>query len=162
MANWPTKALWKRAPSPLMAVRSRSRHCTGNPLFKRPTAKTRPPMPAPAMITLGLLVFCSRLWLVSTAGAAADAEQTVCLSETSCPTDRRDWRLLYRADLARCDLCRGDTGAPLRKHSAAPAGRPSADNILSWQCMATLRAPLSIGLVVPRGCESLEQKIFYD
>lgn len=38
-------------PSPLIAVKSRSSSLTSKPRFKRPTASTSPPMPAPAMTT---------------------------------------------------------------------------------------------------------------
>mmetsp|Transcript_9888 Transcript_9888/g.21096 ORF Transcript_9888/g.21096 Transcript_9888/m.21096 type:complete len:257 (+) Transcript_9888:2184-2954(+) len=61
-------------PSPRMAVRSLSRTCTSKPFLSKATAKTRPPMPAPAMMTLNGLFTGSSL----AAGSRTALERAAC------------------------------------------------------------------------------------
>ena len=97
-------------------------------------------MPAPAMMTLGLVLPWLRLRfsVTSTEGPAADAEQCGCLNEASCLLQRPGGGLLHSAGLSECDLCaRGTTGSPARQPSA---GRPRPDRARSRACILAIVA----------------------
>ena len=142
-------------PSPLMAVRSRSSSWTGKPLFNRPTARTRPPMPAPAMMTLGLLLLSSdrlRLFGAASTDSVTAAEQCTVLQADSGDLLTPECCLSWMNDCRERAFFRGlRPGTLLERSSAA---RPRTGKGCSRVCMLAKQSDHAAQLSCATECSS--------